>query len=195
MLTKHNAMMTRRRFLAGAAAASAGLSLGTDGRLRPAQASGAFTLKAEETQVRLLPAPYDATSVWCFDGMVPGPEIRVRQGDTVSVSVENRLGDETTVHWHGLRVPNAMDGVAHLTQPPIAPGESFQYAFEAVDAGTFWYHPHHRSAEQVGRGLYGPLIVEERETTIFIQPGWTASLHENGSIIANKNIASKKKDN
>jgi len=65
------------------------------------------------------------------------------------------------VHWHGLRVPNAMDGVPHLTQAPIAPGESFAYEFDAVDAGTFWYHPHQRSFEQVGRGLYGALIVEE----------------------------------
>ena len=65
------------------------------------------------------------------------------------------------MHWHGLRVPNAMDGVPHLTQAPIAPGETFTYAFDAVDAGTFWYHPHQRSFEQVGRGLYGALIIEE----------------------------------
>ena len=77
--------------------------------------------------------------------------------------VENRLEEETTVHWHGLRVPNAMDGVPHLTQPPIAPGATFVYAFDLPDAGTYWYHPHQRSFEQVGRGLYGPLIVEERE--------------------------------
>src|SRR3546814_12120732 len=64
-------------------------------------------------------------------------------------------------HWHGVRVPNAMDGVPHLTQMPIRPGETFTYEFDAVDAGTFWYHPHQRSFEQVGRGLYGPLIIEE----------------------------------
>jgi FtsP/CotA-like multicopper oxidase with cupredoxin domain len=71
------------------------------------------------------------------------------------------LAEETTVHWHGLRVPNAMDGVPHLTQQPIDPGDSFIYEFNAVDAGTFWYHPHQRSFEQVGRGLSGPLIIEE----------------------------------
>src|SRR3546814_8287665 len=62
-----------------------------------------------------------------------------------------------------MRVPNAMDGVPHLTQLPIAPGESFVYEFDAIDAGTFWYHPHQRSFEQVGRGLYGPLVVDEAE--------------------------------
>jgi len=65
------------------------------------------------------------------------------------------------VHWHGIRLPNAMDGVPHLTRAPIAPGDRFVYEFDAVDAGTFWYHPHQRSFEQVGRGLYGPLIIEE----------------------------------
>src|SRR3546814_20641427 len=62
-----------------------------------------------------------------------------------------------------MRVPNAMDGVPHLTQHPIAPGESFVYEFDAIDAGTFWYHPHQRSFEQVGRGLCGPLVVDEAE--------------------------------
>jgi FtsP/CotA-like multicopper oxidase with cupredoxin domain len=93
---------------------------------------------------------------------VPGPEIRARQGERLRVAVENRLAEETTVHWHGVRVPNAMDGVPHLTQKPIAPGETFIYEFDVPDAGTYWYHPHQRSFEQVGRGLYGPLIVEER---------------------------------
>jgi FtsP/CotA-like multicopper oxidase with cupredoxin domain len=101
--------------------------------------------------------------VWSYNGAVPGPEIRLRQGERVQISVENRLDEETTVHWHGLRVPNAMDGVPHLTQRPIVPGDSFVYEFDVPDAGTYWYHPHARSFEQVGRGLSGPLIVEERE--------------------------------
>jgi FtsP/CotA-like multicopper oxidase with cupredoxin domain len=101
--------------------------------------------------------------VWSYNGAVPGPEIRVRQGERLRITVENQLAEETTVHWHGLRVPNAMDGVPHLTQKPITPGETFVYEFDVPDAGTYWYHPHQRSFEQVGRGLYGPLIVEERE--------------------------------
>src|SRR5690606_24216438 len=85
----------------------------------------------------------------------------VRQGERLHALVENGLDEATTVHWHGVRVPNAMDGVPHLTQKPIGPGETFLYAFEAPDAGTYWYHPHQRSFEQVGRGLYGALIVAE----------------------------------
>ncbi len=123
-----------------------------------------------ETEHRLLAGPvrvplvggqYSDTDVWAYNGSVPGPAFRFRQGQHVRIAVENRLQEETTVHWHGVRVPNAMDGVPHLTQKPIAPGETFVYEFDLPDAGTFWYHPHERSFEQVGRGLYGPLIVEE----------------------------------
>jgi len=104
-----------------------------------------------------------ATAVWAYNGTVPGPEIRVRQGERVRVAVENRLVEETTVHFHGIRLPNAMDGVPHLTQEPIRPGNTFVYEFDLPDAGTYWYHPHTNSAEQVWRGLSGPLIIEERE--------------------------------
>jgi FtsP/CotA-like multicopper oxidase with cupredoxin domain len=81
----------------------------------------------------------------------------------VRVTVTNALAEPTTVHWHGVRVPNAMDGVPGLTQEPIPPGGSFVYEFEAPDAGTYWYHSHQSSLEQVGRGLAGAFIVEERE--------------------------------
>ncbi|MDX0177340.1 multicopper oxidase domain-containing protein [Sinorhizobium meliloti] len=89
--------------------------------------------------------------------------MRLRKGERLRVAIDNALAEDTTVHWHGVRVPNAMDGVPHLTQTPIGPGERFIYEFDAIDAGTFWYHPHQRSFEQVARGLYGPLIIEERE--------------------------------
>jgi FtsP/CotA-like multicopper oxidase with cupredoxin domain len=151
--------LSRRGFLAGGAATSAALSL------HPAWADThrAFTLRAAPGRARLVPEPWGESDVWCFGGTVPGPEIRVRQGDRMRIAVENALAEETSVHWHGLRVPNAMDGVPHLTQAPIMPGETFTYAFDAVDAGTFWYHPHQRSFEQVGRGLYGALIIEEAD--------------------------------
>jgi FtsP/CotA-like multicopper oxidase with cupredoxin domain len=112
----------------------------------------------------LVGAGNPATQVWAYNGSVPGPELRFRQGDRLRIEVENALEVETTVHWHGIRVPNAMDGVPHLTQQPIAArGGRFTYEFDLPDAGTYWYHPHLGSPEQVGRGLYGPLIVEERE--------------------------------
>ncbi|MGD9724789.1 MAG: multicopper oxidase family protein [Alphaproteobacteria bacterium] len=101
------------------------------------------------------------TEVWTYDGTVPGPVLRVRQGEPVRIVVENRLAEDTTVHWHGIRLPNAMDGVPGLTQPPIKPGERFTYEFTPPDAGTFWYHPHADSLQQLGRGLAGILIVEE----------------------------------
>lgn len=119
-------------------------------------------LMAAPGEAKLVGRESRATRVWSYNGSVPGPEIRVRQGDALRIAARNGLAEETTIHWHGLRVPNAMDGVPHLTQKPIAPGETFFYEFDTPDAGTYWYHPHQRSFEQVGRGLYGPLIVEER---------------------------------
>jgi FtsP/CotA-like multicopper oxidase with cupredoxin domain len=130
---------------------------------RPARAASAknIHLRAARGLARLVSEPHGKTLAWCYNGLVPGPEIRVRQGERLRVIVENGLDEETTVHWHGVRLPNGMDGVPDLTQRPIGPGETFTYEFDAIDAGTFWYHPHQRSSEQVGRGLYGPLIVEE----------------------------------
>jgi FtsP/CotA-like multicopper oxidase with cupredoxin domain len=131
-------------------------------RLRAASGD-ALRLVARPDRVPLVGAPYPQTDVWTYNGTVPGPEIRLRQGERLRVIVENRLGESTTVHWHGIRVPNAMDGVPDLTQAPIAPEGTFLYEFDVPDAGTYWYHPHQRSFEQVGRGLSGALIVEERD--------------------------------
>ena len=99
--------------------------------------------------------------VWAYNGQVPGPTLRVRLGDTVRVRFTNKLPQATTIHWHGVRVPNAMDGVPGVTQPPVEPGGTFVYEFTPKDAGTFWFHPHLRSSEQVERGLFGALIVED----------------------------------
>ncbi|MEP6566160.1 MAG: multicopper oxidase domain-containing protein, partial [Mesorhizobium sp.] len=82
------------------------------------------------------------TTVWAYDGTVPGPTVRVQQGRPVRITVQNRLSEDTTVHWHGIRLQNAMDGVPGLTQAPIEPGTGFVYEFTPPDAGTFWYHPH-----------------------------------------------------
>jgi FtsP/CotA-like multicopper oxidase with cupredoxin domain len=88
--------------------------------------------------------------------------VRIRHGDELQVTVVNGLKVPTAVHWHGIRLPNAMDGVAGLTQSPILPDDTFTYRFTPPDAGTYWYHSHVNAFEQVGRGLYGPLIIEER---------------------------------
>ena len=151
--------LTRRQALAvGAGAAASGLA----GLLPvPAQATTRMRLVAKPSSIGMVGASYPKTEVWSYDGEVPGPVIRVRQGERLRVAFENRLAEETTVHWHGIRLPNAMDGVPHVTQDPVPPGGRFVYEFEPPDAGTYWYHPHTRSSVQVGRGLYGALVVEE----------------------------------
>ncbi len=96
---------------------------------------------------------------WLYNGAFPGPEIRVREGEWLRVTVDNQLPAGTTVHWHGIPVPNPMDGVPGLTQDPIAPGQRFIYTFQAAPAGSYLYHTH--VGLQLDRGLYGPLVVEE----------------------------------
>ncbi|MDA8250339.1 MAG: multicopper oxidase family protein [Rhodospirillales bacterium] len=121
----------------------------------------ALQLSAAPAQAALRGGETSPTQVWSYNGMEPGPVLRVRQGTPVRAVVQNGLAEGTTVHWHGIRLPNAMDGVPGLTQKPIAPGDSFTYAFTPPDAGTFWYHTHADSAVQLGRGLAGALIIEE----------------------------------
>jgi FtsP/CotA-like multicopper oxidase with cupredoxin domain len=97
---------------------------------------------------------------WAYNGQIPGPTIRVRRGDTLIVDFHNDLPDDTTIHWHGLRVPFEMDGVTWQTDP-VGPGEDFQYSFVVDQAGTYWYHPHIDSDRQVDLGLYGALVAED----------------------------------
>ncbi|MGE0559062.1 MAG: multicopper oxidase family protein [Burkholderiales bacterium] len=156
----------RRRLLLGSALAT--LTIATGHKAYAAQTTPALRhLVARRGTAQLAPSPHPGTGIWGYNGAVPGPELRLRQGERLRVSVENLLDEETTVHWHGIRLPNAMDGVPHLTQKPIAAnGGKFLYEFDVPDAGTYWYHPHQRSFEQVARGLYGALIVEEHEPPV-----------------------------
>ena len=98
-------------------------------------------------------------STWCYDGQVPGPLLRARAGDVVQVRVRNGLPVETSVHWHGIRLHNAADGVPGITQDPIAAGADYTYTFRASDPGTYFLHPH--SGVQIDRGLYAPLIIDD----------------------------------
>lgn len=148
-------LQNRRDFLASGAAAAALLATGQ------AQASSVSALTAAPADVPLLGERGGPTRLWTYNGTAPGPELRVRRGARVRLDVLNRLPQGTSVHWHGIRIENAMDGVAGLTQDAIEPGADFPYDFTVPDAGTFWYHPHNRSWEQLARGLYGGLIVEE----------------------------------
>ena len=108
----------------------------------------------------------DGVSVTAFtyNGTVPGPMIRVTEGDQVRIVVKNELPDPTTIHWHGVEVPNAMDGVPDVTQDAIQPGETFTYEFTAKPAGTFMYHSHFEGDVQVNAGLYAPFIIDSKES-------------------------------
>jgi FtsP/CotA-like multicopper oxidase with cupredoxin domain len=103
------------------------------------------------------------TPVWSYNDQIPGPLIRGKVGTTMVIDFANRLKEPSSIHWHGLRIENAMDGVPGVTQDPVGPGENFRYRLKLEDAGTFWYHPHFNSSEQLERGLKGVFIVEEAE--------------------------------
>src|SRR5262245_406705 len=107
------------------------------------------------------------TAGWGYDDAFPPPTLRVRLGETLRVRLVNRLPEHTSIHWHGIRLPNPMDGVPYLTQPPVEPGAEFVYEFRPPDAGTFWFHPHCNSIAQMGRGLTGVLVVENPDDPPF----------------------------
>jgi FtsP/CotA-like multicopper oxidase with cupredoxin domain len=145
--------LSRRSFLL----ASCSLTLAS--QLQPSLAGNPreFRLKAVPGFASLVGRNYPQTAVWAYDGTVPGPLLRLRQGEPVRIVVGNGLDQDTTVHWHDVRLPNTMDGVPGLTQPPIKLGESFTYEFTPPDGGTFWYrrerdreHPARLSAEESG---------------------------------------------
>lgn len=150
--------MKRRDFLATTVGALVGAST-----LRgPVLAAGQpVSIAARPTTAELVGADLPQTQVWAYNQSVPGPVIRARQGDELLVSFENGLAEPSTIHWHGLRVPVEQDGVPFFSQEPVAPGGRHLYTLPLEDAGTFWYHPHVNSSEQLGRGLSGVFIVEE----------------------------------
>lgn len=117
-----------------------------------------YAFVAAKTRTELKPGL--VTEVWAYNGTVPGPEIRIRLGDRVRVTLKNELDTPTTIHWHGIRVPAGMDGVPMVSQEAVPPGGTFLYEFTPPDAGTYFYHSHVDVHEQVDRGLYGAFIVE-----------------------------------
>ena len=120
-----------------------------------------FELTAKETKWEVVPGKM--VTAWAYNGMIPGPEIRVREGDRVKVILKNELPESTVIHFHGLELPNAMDGVPFITQPPIKPNATYTYEFVVPNSGSHMYHSHHNSAKQVGMGLLGAFIVEPKK--------------------------------
>ena len=145
------------------------------------------------------------TEAWTYNGVVPGPEIRVTEGDKVRVIVENQMHESTAIHWHGLIVPNSQDGVPYITQPQIKPGETFTYEFQVREGntGSHMYHSHYNAAKQVTMGLLGAFIVEpkdpkkygeyDREYTMILNDGPIGGFTLNGkSFPATEPVVCKK---
>ncbi|MEM7120917.1 MAG: multicopper oxidase family protein [Pseudomonadota bacterium] len=157
---------SRRRFLAGSASVAA---LATAGLPLQAVESEPLDLVTRQTSYAF-DRPVTEGLVSLIDN-APPPVIRMRQAAPFVVNLTNGLSDYTTMHWHGIRLANAMDGVPYLTQFPLAEGDSFRYAFTPPDAGTYWYHPHCMTMSQMAHGLTGILIVEEPD-----DPGFDTDL-------------------
>ena len=119
-----------------------------------------YDITTEEVQWEVEPGR--KVKAWAYNGQVPGPQIRVREGDRVRVKLTNKLPESTVIHFHGLELPNDQDGVPFITQPPVKPGESYTYEFTVPNAGSHMYHSHHNAAFQVGLGLLGAFVVEPR---------------------------------
>ncbi|MBS9921357.1 multicopper oxidase family protein [Vibrio parahaemolyticus] len=159
--------ISRRRFLQSSLAISALAVLPACSLSRSTNKQGQYIydITAEPSTAELVPG--FNTDVLAFNGSIPAPVIRCRQGEKVIIRFTNKLSEPTTIHWHGLRIPIEMDGVPFLSQQPIMPGETFVYEFTPPDAGTFWYHPHMNSVKQLGMGLVGLIVVEEAEPVQF----------------------------
>lgn len=136
-----------------------GISLASLSGPRAGAPDVAVTLEARQGPFSL--ASGEELEGFTLNGTSPGPELRAQQGDLIQVTLRNLDVEEgTTLHWHGVDLPNAEDGVAGVTQDAVQPGEEHVYRFVAEDAGTYWYHSHQVSHEQVRRGLFGTLVVE-----------------------------------
>lgn len=186
--SKSNAML-RRTFLSQCAAAGGAVLLGrfvtgcaVSGVLGPARRTlvvargNTIDLHVAETRVAVAGQVATATTI---NGGIPGPELRLREGQDVLLRVHNAMGVDTSIHWHGLMVPPAMDGVPGVSFAGIRPGASFEYRFPIRQSGTYWYHSHSGLQEQTG--IYGPLVIEpgepepydvQREYTIVLSD-WT----------------------
>jgi FtsP/CotA-like multicopper oxidase with cupredoxin domain len=161
----------RRSLLAGGASVAA-IAAGAPlmSIIAGAPLPGRRLIEPRETEFELIPGRL-TRSLYSYADRAPAPELRVRQGEPMRVQLRNALGEPTTIHWHGIRLPNACDGVPFLTQPFVHTGETFDYMFTPPDAGTYWYHPHCNSLVQLSRGLGGLLIVEEAR-----DPGYDADI-------------------
>ena len=156
----------------------------------PAVSDQVLTLTAEKSSHQF-PFFETQTPVWSYNGSIPGPTIRGKVGQTIEVKFRNKLEESSSIHWHGLIIENAMDGVPGVTQGPVKSGEVFSYRLKLKDAGTYWYHPHLNGSEQLERGLKGALIVESKDKRpwsqdiVWLVDDW--AFQENGHIFPHFN--------
>ena len=138
-----------------------GLDVQGNRELAPNMEDGVKVFELDTAVIRWTILPGVAVDAYAFNGQIPGPKLRFRQGDRVRINVRNHLPETTTVHWHGLILPNIMDGPAHITQEPIATGGGlYRYEFTAVQSGTYLYHSHDHVDRQQSLGLYGAIIID-----------------------------------
>jgi FtsP/CotA-like multicopper oxidase with cupredoxin domain len=182
-------MIARRQLLLGAGATAVTAAVAAVTRplvaARPAGAApAARSIHLEAREVRWELAPGKTVRALSYDGRVPGPELRAKLDERLRIVFTNRLAEPTTIHWHGVDVPNAMDGVPDVTQRAVQPGETFVYEFEARPAGTRWYHTHLHEHRQMDLGLAAPLVIEaataepmpyDREITLVLDDWVTGS--------------------
>ena len=164
--------LSRRRFVRGLAAGTAAASFGvlrgaawaqTPPRTDPTVLAGTeFDLRIGETRVNVIGRSRSAVTI---NGSVPGPTLRWREGDTVTLRVTNTLDEDTSIHWHGILLPANMDGVPGVSFHGIRAGETFTYRFRLRQNGTYWYHSHSEFQEQLG--MYAPIVIEPREPEPF----------------------------
>jgi FtsP/CotA-like multicopper oxidase with cupredoxin domain len=140
-----------------------GLEVRGDRELAPRIENGVKVFALETSIVRWTILPAVTVDAYAFNGQIPGPRIRVREGDRVRIDVRNRLPESTTVHWHGLILPNVMDGPAMITQDPIEAGGLYHYEFTVAQSGTYLYHSHDHVDRQQALGLYGAFIIDPAE--------------------------------
>jgi manganese oxidase len=134
-----------------------------DGTLEPRIEGGVKVFDLGVSVIGWNILPDQGVEAYAFNRQVPGPRIRLTEGDRVRINVTNDLPEATSVHWHGMILPNGMDGAAEVTQDPIGPGETFTYEFTAGQAGTYFYHSHKEPDRQQGLGMYGALIVDPKD--------------------------------
>ena len=147
-----------KQFLAGPPAKTEGLG---GQKLAPTIENGVKVFSLETTVVQWEVAPGARYEAWTYNGTVPGPEIRVKQGETIKVRLKNSLPESTSIHWHGVEIAdNKQDGVTFVTQDPIKPGQTYEYTLTPINCGSHMYHSHHAADAQVPLGLLGPFVVD-----------------------------------